>query len=119
MTALFVYKNPALAIAAIASLVLVLVLNIIPWDHVDKFSFLLAVGLAVYFLVVAGKAVRNRYRNLSALLFVVALMMVLIGVLFTSQSTLSASTLEDLTNPLIGGIGGFFSGVEDDKGDLT
>ena len=115
MKALFVYKSPALSIAAIAALTLVVVLNILPMDHVDKFSFLLAMGLAVYFLVVAGKAVRNKCQNLACLLFVVALAMILVGVVFTSKSTLAASALEDLTNPIIGGIGGFFSGVEEDE----
>ena len=114
MRSLVVYKSPALAIAALAALALVVVLNILPWDHVDKFSFLLAMGLAIYFLVVSGKAVRNERQNLAGLLFVVALAMILIGVVFTSKETLAASALEDLTNPIIGGIGGFFSGVEED-----
>ena len=114
MRSLFVYKSPALAIAALAALALVFVLNVLPMDHVDKFSFLLAMGLAVYFLVVAGKAVNNSRQNLACLLFVVALAMILIGVVFTSKATLAASALEDLTNPIIGGIGGFFSGVEKD-----
>ena len=103
-----------MAIAAIAALVLVFTLNVMPMDHVDKFSFLLAMGLAIYFLVVAGKAVRNSRQNLATLLFVVSLSMILIAVVFTSKTTLAASALEDLTNPIIGGIGGFFSGIEED-----
>lgn len=115
MRSFFVYRSPTLAIAALAALVLVLIINILPMDHVDKFGFLLAMGLAVYFLVVAGKAgKRNHSQNLAGLLFVVALAMILIGVVFTSKEVLAASALEDLTNPIIGGIGGFFSGVEED-----
>ena len=115
MKSLFVYKSPALAIAAIAALTLVFILNVLPMDHVDKFSFLLAMGLAVYFLVVSGKAMQHSRQNLACLMFVVALLMILIGVVLTSKSTLAASALEDLTNPIIGGIGGFFSGVEKDE----
>ena len=62
----------------------------------------------------AGKAVRNKYRAGHRSCSLVALLMVIFGIVFTSVTTLAASALEDLTNPLIGGIGGFFSGVEDD-----
>ena len=119
MKPFFVYKKPALALAAVASLLFIFVLNILPWfgmDHVDKFGFLMGMGVAVYFLVVAGKAVRNEFKNLSALLFTSALLMALIGVVLTSPDTLAASALEDMTVPLIGGIGGYFTGVEDTDG---
>ena len=94
-------------------LLFVLTINILPMAWVDKFSFQMAMGLAVFFLAVASKATRNEYKNLSVLLFGVALSMVVIAIVFTSELTLIASSLEDMSNPLIAGFSGMFADVED------
>lgn len=114
MRVLFIYQKPDLAWAAVTSMLFVIVMNVLPMDHVDKFSYQMAMGLSVYFLVISGKATRNRYRNLAVLMFTVALIMAVIGVVYTSPETLEASALEDMSNPLIGGMGGFFTEVEDE-----
>ena len=113
MRAFFIYRRPDLAIAAVAALLFVVLLNIIPLDHLDKPSWLLASGLGIYFLGVAAKAVMNSYRNLAVLMFTIALTMVFMGVVLTSKETLAASALEDIVPLIVGGVGSFFTDVEE------
>ena len=117
---LIVYKAPDLAIGALASLVLVLMLNLLPqfgMAHVDKFGFIMGLSLAIFFTGGAYKLRRRGHANLAALTFVSGLAMAFFGVVLTAQATLAASALDDLAAPLVAAIGSYFSEVAAGEND--
>ena len=115
---LFIYKAPDMAIGALAALVFVFTINLLPQfglTHVDKFGFIMGLSLAIFFTGGAYKLRRGGYTNLAALTFVSGLMMGFFGIVLTAQSTLAASALDDLAAPLVAAIGSYFSGVVEDN----
>ena len=114
MKAVFVYKKPKLALAAVMSLVFVLVIAAASFDHIEKFGFLVATGLGVYFIVTAGKAIRNEFGNLGVLLLFCGLAMLTAGLFATPATVLASSSVEDLVPSIVGALGGVFTSVEDD-----
>ena len=111
---LFIYKAPDMAIGALAALVFVFVINILPqfgMIHVDKFGFIMGLALAIFFTGGAYKLRKSGYTNLAALTFASGLAMGFFGVVLTDASTLAASALDDLAAPLVAGISSYFSGV--------
>ena len=111
---LFIYKAPDMAIGAVASLVFVFVVNILPQfglDHVDKFGFIMGLALAIFFTGGAYKLRKGGYINLAALTFVSGLAMGFFALVLTAQATMASSALDDFAAPLVAAIGSYFSGV--------
>ena len=113
VSALFVYRRPKLAMAAVITLLFAFVVTIAPMDYVDKFGFGIASGAGVYFLMTGGKAINNALGNLGVLMVFCSFAMLSMAVFFTSQATLAASALEDLVPLIIGALGSVFTSVED------
>ena len=116
MRSLFVYKAPDMAIGAVASLLFVFVLNLLPqfgFDHVDKFGFIMGLSLAIFFVGGAYRLRKSGYTNLASLTFVSGLMMAFFAIILTDKATLAASALDDLAAPLVAAIGSYFSGVSE------
>ena len=113
LLALFVYRKPKLAMAAVITLMFAFAVSIAPMDYVDKFGFGIASGAGVYFLMTGGKAINNAFGNLGVLMIFCAFAMLAMAVFFTSKVTLAASTLEDLVPLIIGALGSVFTSVED------
>ena len=114
MRALFVYKKPKLALAAVGILVFVLLVACVPFEHIEKFGFLVGTGFGVYFILTAGKAIGNEFGNLGVLMLFCGLLMLLAAIFMTPALVLAASSLEDLVPGLIGAVGSVFTSVEDD-----
>ena len=111
--AFFVYRQPKLAAAAVITLAFVMLVALAPMDYVDKFGFGIASGFGVYFIMTAGKALKNAHGNLGVLMLASGFAMVAMAVFFTDQKTLAASALEDLVPLIIGAVGSVFTAVED------
>ena len=111
---ILIFQKPRLAVAAIVLLIFVLAVAAPPVAHLEKYGFLLASGLGVYTLFLAGKAMKRDYGNLAILLFVSGLIMLLASILATPAHVLAASALEDLVPATIGAITGIFSGIDSD-----
>ena len=117
---LFVYQAPDLAIGAVAVLVIIFLVNLLPQfglSHVDKFGFILGFALAIYFTGGAYKLRQSGYINLAALTFVSGLLMGFFAIVLTDARTLAASSLDDTAAPLVAAIGSYFSGVVEKKED--
>ena len=111
----FKYRRPRLALAAVITLVFILAMLGNEADHVQKFAFQLGTGAGLFFLVVSGKCIKNRYGNLGVLIFTCVLGMILASVYWTPAAVHTANGLESLAPPIIGGLGGMFTGVEDES----
>ena len=111
----FKYRRPRLALAAVITLLFVLAMLGNEADHVQKFAFQLGTGAGLYFLVVSGKCIKNKYGNLGVLIFACALAMLLTSVYWTPSAVHEANGLESLSAPIIGGLGGIFTGVEEES----
>ena len=112
-SSLFVYRKPKLAMAAVITLVFVILVSLAPMDYVDKFGFGIASGFGVYFIMTAGKALKSANGNLGVLMLASGFAMVALAVFFTDKATLAASALEDLVPLIIGAVGSVFTAVDD------
>ena len=112
--AFLVFQKPRLAMAVVVLLVFVLAVAAPPVAHLEKYGFLLASGLGVYTLFLAGKAMKKDYGNLAILLFVSGLMMLLAAIFATPANVLAASALEDMVPATIGAITGIFTSMDSD-----
>ena len=115
LKAVFAYKKPKLAIAALVTLIFVLVVGLSTQDHLEKFGFLLGTGLGIFWLVLAGKAMKHQYGNLAILMYVSGLLMLATAIFATPDAVLAASSLEDLVPAIIGAVGGIFSGIDSEE----
>ena len=115
MLKLLQFRRPRLALVAAVLLVFVACVTLYDASHVDKFGYLVASGLGIYLITVAGKSIRNAYGNLAVWLATCGLGMLLLGIFFTEGLVFSSNSLEDLVPPLIGAVGGLFTGVEEES----
>lgn len=109
------FRRPRLAICAALGLMFILAMLLMPHDHVQKFAWMLASGIAFAYLSAASKFMKQHYSNLAVLLFATGLVSLVAGVALTPASVYAAVTLENAAAPIIGGVAGFFASASEDE----
>ena len=113
MLKMVTFKQPRLAIIAVMLAVFAISTAVYPDAGVEKFGYMMAMGLGVGFLIAGGKAMMAEFGNISVLLAGLGIVMVLAAIFGTPYSVFAASALEEEATVILGAALGFFSKLEE------